>query len=62
MKIHFKNPRRLKRTMCGHDCTISGRTYSNITNRLHKVDCKACLKAIMNNKLTREIYFEKRWK
>lgn len=44
--------------MLYHDCTISGRAYSNVTNKLDKVNCKACLNAIMNNKLIRERYIE----
>ena len=58
MTIHYKNPRRPKMTICGHDCTISGRTYSNITNKLYQVNCKACLNAIRNNKLMIERYSE----
>lgn len=37
--------------MLYHDCTISGRTYPNVTNRLYKVNCRARLNAIMKNKL-----------
>ena len=58
MTIHYKNPRRPKRTICGHDCTTSGRTYSNVTKRLYKVNCQACLNAIRNNKSMRKIYYE----
>ena len=42
--------------MLCHDCTISGRTYSNVTNNLDRVNCRACLNVIMNNKLIRERY------
>lgn len=58
MTTHYRNPRRPKMTICGHDCTISGRTYSNVTNRLNNVNCQGCLNAIMSNKLMRERYVE----
>jgi hypothetical protein len=55
MVIHYKNPRKHKRTICGHDSSINGRTYSNVTSRLDMVNCQACLNAIRGNKLIREM-------
>jgi hypothetical protein len=55
MTVHYKNPKRPKRTICGHDSTILGRTYSNVTVRLDKVSCRGCLNAIRGNKLIKEM-------
>lgn len=41
--VHYKNPRKKNRTMCGHDYTVPGRTYSNITSNIDDVTCVACL-------------------
>lgn len=48
--VHFKNPKRNNRTICGHDYTIPGRTYANITTRVNDVTCKACLNRINERK------------
>lgn len=52
--VHFKNPR-TKKTMCGHDYTIPGRTYSNITSSLGDVTCNGCKTAINNSKWIKEM-------
>ena len=46
IKIHYTNPNKPGRTICGHNSTIPGRTYSNITTDINKVNCRACQNAI----------------
>ncbi len=44
--IHYTNPNKPDHTICGHDSTILGRTYSNITTDIKDVTCSACQNAI----------------
>lgn len=55
VNMHYKNPRNPKRTICGHDATIPGRTYSNVTSKLDSVTCSACRNAIKNSKRFKEM-------
>lgn len=59
--IHFKNPNRNNMTKCGHDYTISGRTYSNVTTDINNVTCGTCISNInhTNNNVVRNRSFNK---
>ena len=56
--VHFKNPR-TKKTLCGHDCTIPERTYSNVTSDLDEVTCKVCLNTVDHSKWIKEMIDKK---
>ncbi len=52
--VHFKNSR-TKKTICGHNYEIPGRTYSNITCEADNVTCKACKNAMKKCRWLKEI-------
>lgn len=49
-KIHYKAPRNPNRTACGHDSTIPGRTFANVTTDKTKVTCAGCNDNIKKDK------------
>lgn len=57
--VHFKNPR-TKKTLCGHNYSISGRTYSSVTSNLDEVTCKACLNTVGCSKWIKEMIDKKK--
>jgi hypothetical protein len=45
-KTHYKNPHKPGHTICGHDYTIPGRTFSHVTEVAKDVTCAGCKNAV----------------